>query len=98
MQAKADAKKEEIMKYLIGEKHTPINSVIESKSNEELMSILREVTRSVVDKETLSFNDPNFNGKKQVPLRQDTLTRRIYLKKGTKKSNWLWSLVNWMLK
>ena len=53
-----------------------------AKSDEDLMSILTRVTRCVVEKESKS----NVT-KKQVPLRQETLTRKIYLKNGNSTLN-----------
>ena len=57
-----------------------------AEPGEELMSILTKVTRCVVEKQSNSDN-PNFNGKKQVPLRQETLIRKIYLKNSIKCGN-----------
>ena len=55
---------------------------LKAKSDEDLMSILTRVTRFVVEKESIS----NVT-KKQVQLRQETLTWKIYLKNGLNCGN-----------
>ncbi len=53
--------------------------------DQELISVLTKVSRSVALNKTSNCpNHPRFHGKKQVPLKQDTLLRKIYLKEPSK--------------
>ena len=52
----------------------------ESPANEDLVSVLTRVSHKVaVSKASRSYDD-RLNNKKQIPLKQDTLIRKIYLK------------------
>lgn len=54
----------------------------ESQPNEDLVSVLTKVSRYVaLYKESNIPSRPHLHQKKQVPLKQDTLIRKIYLKK-----------------
>jgi len=52
----------------------------ESPANEDLVSVLTSVSQKVAISKTSHATVDEYNKKKQIPLKQDTLIRKIYLK------------------
>ena len=52
----------------------------ESPANEDLVSVLTIVSQKVAISKTSHATHEEYNKKKQIPLKQDTLIRKIYLK------------------
>ena len=66
---------------------TLCNQLQESPAHEDLVSVLTNVSHKVAIEKTSHATIDEYNNKKQIPLKQDTLIRKIYLKSVPQTTN-----------